>query len=397
MAYPNRMICMRGTPTIMPKVTRSRESWRTSLVATARSRRIAEVNLPAAKFFGPRRDDEHVFETRVGVSHLRVDVVLLEQRAQLDFGVFHIAAGEHAQPDAELRHAMDPGQLANESRRFAAIRAFDLEDVGFDAGHERARRALGHHAPLGDDREAVAALGFIHVVGRNENRGAGIRELEQPFPEIATALRIHGAGRFVEQQQFGFMQRGRRERETLLLATTHGPGALLAQIFEVVGGALLGDAGFHVALEPIEFGHEIQVFVGGEVFPQREFLRHVAKPATDGFGILDDGEPEHFGMAIARQQHAAKHAQRRRLAGAVRSEESVDATGGNVEVDVIYRDLLTELSRELPRSDRGAVHGVARSSVTSTGMPTGSVAPSLSSTTTSAMKARRDRSAAVRE
>ena len=161
------------------------------------------------------------------------------------------------------------------------------------------------------------------------------------------------------------------------------------------------DARFHVAFEPVEFGHEMQVLVGREVFPQREFLRHVAEPAPDGFGVLDHGEAEHFGVPVAGQQHAAEHAQRGGLAGAVRPEETVDAPGGDVEVDVVHRDLVAEFSRELPRGDRSAVHGDvhgdARSSVTSTGTPEGSEAASESSITTSARKDRRERSAAVSE
>ena len=98
-----------------------------------------------------------------------------------------------------------------------------------------------------------------------------------------------------------------------------------------------------------------QVLVGGEVFPQREFLRHVAEPAPDGFGVLHHGEAEHLGVPVAGQQHAAQHAQRGGLAGAVRAEEAVDAARGNVEVDVVDRDLVAEFSRELPRGDRRAV------------------------------------------
>src|SRR5687767_10364672 len=154
------MICISGTPTIMPKVTRSRESWRTSLVATALSRRTAALILSAAKFFGPRRDDEHVFQAGVGELDARVDPMLLQQRAQLRLGVFHVSIGEHAQPDTELGHAMHPRKLADEARRFAAIRAFDFEDVGLDSRHQCARRAFGDHAAFGDDREAVAALGL---------------------------------------------------------------------------------------------------------------------------------------------------------------------------------------------------------------------------------------------
>ena len=50
------------------------------------------------------------------------------------------------------------------------------------------------------------------------------------------------------------MQRGRGQRETLLLTAAHGAGALRTQSFEVVGGALFGDARFDVAFEPVEIG-----------------------------------------------------------------------------------------------------------------------------------------------
>ena len=97
-------------------------------------------------------------------------------------------------------------------------------------------------APFGEDGEAMAAFGLVHVVSRHQDGGAVVGELEQALPEIAAALRIDRAGGLVEQQQLGRVQRGRRERQALLLAAAHGAGALLAQRLEVVGGALLGDA-----------------------------------------------------------------------------------------------------------------------------------------------------------
>ena len=113
------------------------------------------------------------------------------------------AIGEHAQAQAELRDAMYPRQFAQQPWRIAAIGAFDLEDVGVDARHELARRALGHQPAFGQDGQAMAALGLVHVVRRDQDGGALIGELEQALPEIAAALRIDGAGGLVEQQQFG--------------------------------------------------------------------------------------------------------------------------------------------------------------------------------------------------
>src|SRR4051812_19828128 len=102
------MICMSGTPTIMPKVTRSRESWRTSLVATAFSRRSAPRNLLAATFFAPRRHDEYVLEAGIREFDPARDAVLLQQRAQLRRGILHVAIREHAQPYAKLGDAVYP-------------------------------------------------------------------------------------------------------------------------------------------------------------------------------------------------------------------------------------------------------------------------------------------------
>src|SRR5690242_3829315 len=114
---------MSGTPTIIPNVTRSRASWRTSFIATARRRRSEAASLLTAIPVHPCGDDEHVFEAGVGRLDLRADTVLFEHAAQLIAGVRRAAIGEHAQAHAELRDAVHPGQGAQQLRRLAAVRA----------------------------------------------------------------------------------------------------------------------------------------------------------------------------------------------------------------------------------------------------------------------------------
>src|SRR5688572_21314633 len=125
---------MSGTPTIIPKVTRSRDSWRTSLTATARRRRSAAVNrrgrsgilsgtgiaILARELVFSGRHDEHVFQAGLRVRKGGRDAVLPEQRAQRATGIGLAAVREHAQAHAELRHAVHPGQFANEPRCLAA-------------------------------------------------------------------------------------------------------------------------------------------------------------------------------------------------------------------------------------------------------------------------------------
>src|ERR1700704_3638210 len=137
-------------------------------------RRSAAVNLLVAIPVLPCGDDEDVLEAGVRALDLRVNPFLVEYLAQLAARIVRAAIDEHAQPYAELRHAVDPGNLAQDPRRLAAVRAFDFEHIRLDAVHEVARRALGDDATLGQDGEAVTALGLIHVMSGHEDSGAGL-------------------------------------------------------------------------------------------------------------------------------------------------------------------------------------------------------------------------------
>src|SRR5690349_19132416 len=76
MAKPNSSICMSGTPTIMPKVTRSRDSCRISLRATARRRRNEARKELVATGFRPCGHHEHVLEAGVRALDGRCDARL---------------------------------------------------------------------------------------------------------------------------------------------------------------------------------------------------------------------------------------------------------------------------------------------------------------------------------
>src|SRR5579863_973466 len=71
MAYPNRITCKSGTPTIMPKVSLSLRSWRTSFPAMARMRRrlSSTAGHPFITLEGCG-GDEHVFQVRGCLLHL---------------------------------------------------------------------------------------------------------------------------------------------------------------------------------------------------------------------------------------------------------------------------------------------------------------------------------------
>ena len=89
----------------------------------------------------------------------------------------------------------------------------------------RARRAavtssagasLAEHAPGIHQGHAVAARGFVHEMGRDEDRDALIaREIDQQLPEAVARQRIDAGGRLVEDQDFRLVHDRDRERQAL--------------------------------------------------------------------------------------------------------------------------------------------------------------------------------------
>ena len=192
--------------------------------------------------FEARGGDEHVFETGSHALDLALHPMLLEQRADAAFRIGTLRIEQGVQAIAELRDALHEVLAVERAARGAHVVGFDLDHDRVDGIHELPRRALRHEAPAIEDGEAVASLRFVHVVRRHQDRGAAVDQLEQAFPEIATALRIDCTGRLVEQQQLGLVQRGGRKREPLLLSAAHRSRALLAPVFQMVLAQPLLDA-----------------------------------------------------------------------------------------------------------------------------------------------------------
>ena len=76
----------------------------------------------------------------------------------------------------------------------------------------------------------MAALGLVHVMGRNQHRHAVVGEPMDLVPEVAARLRVDAGGRLVEQQQLGLVHHRGGQREPLLPAARELPGELLAAI-----------------------------------------------------------------------------------------------------------------------------------------------------------------------
>jgi hypothetical protein len=256
-------------------------------------------------------------------------------------------ACQHAQIRADLRQRDDVGEAGERSLSLARRRAFDQQCGAGQRVHQLARAAIGDELAMIENRQAMAAFGFVHQMRRHENRRAGIDEIEQRVPEFTPRLRIDRAGRFVEQEQVGLVQHRRGQGEALFLPARQRAGEPVAQVAEPVALEQFPDArGCICARELMHGGNEVEVLVDREVFVQGKPLRHVTDAALELLGLLGNPETEHFDLACGRQQQAAQHADRRRLARAVRTEETINLRAADVEVEVVDRDDIAELARQ---------------------------------------------------
>src|SRR3546814_9470890 len=117
---------------------------------------------------------------------------------------------------------------------------------------------------------------LVHVMGGDQQRGAGVGQFEQRFPEVATRFGIHRAGRFFQEQQLRLMHHRAGQGQALPLAAAQGPGQLPLAIAEIETSQQFVDprAGTR-ARHALHRGHEFQVLAHREVLEQREPLGHV--------------------------------------------------------------------------------------------------------------------------
>ena len=89
------------------------------------------------------------------------------------------------------------------------------------------------------------------------------------------------------------------------------------------------------AAQAVDAAEEAEVLAHREVVVEAEALAHVADPPLHALGVLRDVDAEHEAGAGGGGEQAAQHADRRRLAGAVRAEEAEDLALVHAERDPV--------------------------------------------------------------
>ena len=172
----------------MPPVRRSRRSWQQLLArdrGDARERGAHPVHAALARRVArrwPRRTRPRG-SARASSTLRRRRPPRAAPRASALAGLRLRAVDQRVQPRAELRDAQHLGRAARARARAARSSPPSISTtVGVDPAHQLARRALRDDPPAVEDREPVAALGLVHVVRRDEDRGAAVDQPEQRSP-----------------------------------------------------------------------------------------------------------------------------------------------------------------------------------------------------------------------
>ena len=127
-------------------------------------------------------------------------------------------------------------------------------------------------------RNAVAAIGLVHEVGRQEDGDPIIAgEIDQRAPEGIAGDRVDTRGGFVENEHRRSVQQSHRQLQSLLDAQRQAFRLRIGHSFQIVTFQQLVDSGSNlVRREMIKVGMQVEVLPDGKLTVEGERLRHVA-------------------------------------------------------------------------------------------------------------------------
>ena len=133
------------------------------------------------------------------------------------------------------------------------------------------------------------------------------------------------------------------KRECKVEPTLHSPGQGLDPLLGAVGQQrelqqLIGPLPRASGLDPEVAALEDQVLADGQVSVEVRLLGHHADPRLDLASLPPGIEAKHAELAAFDSDQAVDHLHRRRLAGAVGSQEAEADPRRNLEVDPVHGD-----------------------------------------------------------
>ena len=215
----------------------------------------------------------------------------------------------HAGLEAEVR-------VAARRSSAAIVVGGDPHPVGADPGLQRLGGALHHDPAAVHDRDAVAVLGLVHVVRRQEDRDLARVRSSPTYSQIDGAgLRIEADGRLVEEQHARRVQQAAGDLEASLHAAREGADQARRALGEPGHLEHVVDARPDLASRhAVELGVEAQVLLRRQVHVERRVLEHEADAAAHLEALAHHVAAGHQGAARRRLEQGAEHLDRRGLA-----------------------------------------------------------------------------------
>jgi hypothetical protein len=271
----------------------------------------------------------------------RLDRVIAQRRNERADAARHLGA-ERVPAGAEDMDAGQVGQL----RRGPGER--DLDGLGAEVA-QLAQAALLDHTAVAQDADPIAhRLDLAEDVRGEEDRLAALLGLAHRLAERDLHQRIQSAGRLVEDQQIGTA--GERADQLDLLAIA------LRQRAHLLVGVELEALDERVAVGGVRAPaqlREVRERLGArQRRPQERLAGHVGDAVVGFDRIAPCVDAQQLGAAGARPVQPEQEPDRRRLAGPVRSQISIDLARLDGQVERVERKRVAVALREAFCPDR---------------------------------------------
>src|SRR5437773_2354679 len=271
----------------------------------------------------------------------------------------------HGDPTVDLLNLADPEDpRERDLRRGVRVRhsvrlECERHDVRPDRALQGCGRSLGHDVAMVDDAKPIGEpVGFLHVLGRQEDCHALLVETADVLPHSCPVLRIESRRRLVEEQHLRMRNEGHREIEALPHPARVRPGAAVRGVLQVNRLQQLRNSLLSFPLrEMVQRALEAQVLSARELVIDSDLLGRIPNDLADGGGILVHVDTVHDRGSGCLLDERRDHFDRRRLARAVRAEESKDFPAANREGNSIDRTdvRIEDLGEILDLNDRIAL------------------------------------------
>src|SRR2546427_7087941 len=299
--------------------------------------------------------DEDVVERGVMRGEQRqLHTALAKQREQRGEGAVQLYDRERDSVGTRphRRHTPHLSQDLDQIVRNPALRQREVHHV---VRAQRRNQLLG--SSLGDDlavihdRDAIAeALGFLHIVRREQHRPAVRTEAADDFPQLPARLRIQAGRRLIEEQQLGFADERARDGEALLLTARERHDARLALFLQLDEGEHFIDG---VRL-PVERSEQREDLADLQLVGELGFLELNAEALAQRppGGAVAPRRPQDLDLARVRYRQALEDFNGGGLAGAVGAEQPKTLARADGEVEARDRHDVPEALLKRATVDR---------------------------------------------